>query len=91
MNKNLLKGGIKEDEKEAFEFLCKNYGLKLTCVKAPGSHLNKLVALCDKIGLKIIIDFTVKKFAIEYDKGSTESPNKEENENEEEDLNEFLN
>lgn len=80
MTKNLLRGGIEEDEKEAFEYLCENYGLEVNSVKAPGSHLNKLMALCKKIKLKLIVDFTVNKFSIEYDKfdGATKK-NDEEN------------
>ena len=68
-----MKGSVNEDEKEVFSILCDNYGLKLTSVKAPGSHLNKLLALCKKIKLKIVVDFTVDKFAIEYDKNVQQS------------------
>lgn len=65
MNKSLLTGNVKEDEKEAFESLCKELDLNTEEVKGVG-YANRLMYLCQKAKLKLTLDYNLNMFSVEY-------------------------
>ncbi len=63
MEKQVLSGNLSEDEKEAFEVICKDYSIDEKEAKGVG-YFNRLLKLCSLVPTDIKIDYTNNSFEV---------------------------